>query len=319
LPAEYVIREIREGSCIMHARPRSVVAKAIRLGYYWPSMHRDARDMIRTCNDCQIHRPVTRNPQQPLTPIMAPWPFYKWEIDIAGPFPEGPVKHPQSNRLIERANQSLGEGIKARLGEGNKNWVEELSHVLWAHRTMIKSSHGDTPFSLTYGTEAVIPVEIRMLTYRTAAVDVVHNEEELWLNLDLLKERRERAAIREAKAKLKMTEYYNARVSNDASHTLDGGKLGSKWEGPYEVTELLGDGAYKLRSMDGTLLPRTWNIANFKRPNIPVVGLPQLDLSKLGEASSSDVSICVAVSANRIARSCGATIGTDTETPSYLA
>ncbi|GJT12288.1 reverse transcriptase domain-containing protein [Tanacetum coccineum] len=90
LQADYVIREIHEGSCSMHAGPRSVVAKAMRLGYYWPTMHRDAREMIRACNDCQVHRPVPRNPQQPLTPIAAPWPFYKWGIDIAGPFPEGP-------------------------------------------------------------------------------------------------------------------------------------------------------------------------------------------------------------------------------------
>nr|GEY66242.1 reverse transcriptase domain-containing protein [Tanacetum cinerariifolium] len=165
---------------------------------------RDAQDMIRKCSDCQIHRPVTRHPQQPLTPITAPWPFYKWGINIACPFPEGPrkvkflivamdyftkwieakavatiigeqvkkfvwdniirrfgipreiildngkqfannpfkdwcdklnitqhfasVKYPQSNGLVERANRSLGEGIKARLGEGNKNWVEELPH-----------------------------------------------------------------------------------------------------------------------------------------------------------------------------------------------
>ncbi|GKA21401.1 hypothetical protein Tco_0701390 [Tanacetum coccineum] len=109
-----------------------------------------------------------------------------------------------------------------------------------------------------------------MPTYRTAVVDAAHNDEELRLNLDLLEERRERAAIREAKAKLKMTKYYNARVrgvtfrpgdfvyrSNDASHAVDGGKLGPKWEGPYEVTEALGDGAYRLRSMDGTVLLRT--------------------------------------------------------------
>nr|GEY28167.1 reverse transcriptase domain-containing protein [Tanacetum cinerariifolium] len=287
LQAEYVIREIHEGSCSMHAGPRSVVAKAIWLGYYWPTMHRDTRDTIRKCNDCRIHRSVTRNPQQPLTPITAPWPFYKEIVsDNNKQFSDNPfkywcdklnitqrfalVKHPQSNELVERANRSLREGIKARLGEGNKNWVEELPHVLWAYRTMIKSSHGDTPFSLTYGTEAVIPVEIGMPTYRTAVLDVVYNDEELRLNLDLLEGRRERAAIREAKAKLKMIKYYNARVrdvtfrpcdfvyrSNDASHAMAGGKLGPMWEGPYEVTEALGDGAYKLRSTDGTVLPRT--------------------------------------------------------------
>ncbi|GKC17553.1 reverse transcriptase domain-containing protein, partial [Tanacetum coccineum] len=251
-------------------------------------MHRDAQEMIRICNDCQIHRPLPRNPQQPLTPITALWPFYKWGIDIAGPFLEGPgtvkflivamdyftkwieakavatitgnqvkkfvwdnivcrfglpgeivsdnskqfsdnpfkdwcdklnitqqftlMKHPQSNGLVERENQSLGKGIKARLGKGNKNWIDELPHFMWAHRTMIKLSHDDTPFSLTYETEAVIPAEIEMPTYRTAAVDTVHNDEELRLNLDLLEEKRERAAICEAKAKMKMTKYYNARV-----------------------------------------------------------------------------------------------------------
>nr|GEW91202.1 reverse transcriptase domain-containing protein [Tanacetum cinerariifolium] len=124
---------------------------------------------------------------------------------------------------------------------------------------------------------ATITGEFGMPTYRIAAVDVVYNDEELRLNLDLLEERRERVAIREAKAKLKMTKYYNARVhgvtfrpgdfvyrSNNASHAVAGGKLGPKWEGPYEVTEALGDEAYKLRSTDETILPRTWNITNLK-------------------------------------------------------
>nr|GEX40209.1 reverse transcriptase domain-containing protein [Tanacetum cinerariifolium] len=159
-------------------------------------------------------------------------PFKDWcdKLNITQRF--ALVKHPQFNGLVERANRSLREGIKARLGEGNKNWVEELPHVLWAHRTMIKSSHGDTPFSLTYRTEVVIPAEIRMTTYRTATVDVVNNDKELRLNLDLL-ERRERAVVCEAMAKSKMMKYYNARVCgvafkpgdfvyriNDASHAV---------------------------------------------------------------------------------------------------
>ncbi|GJV42251.1 reverse transcriptase domain-containing protein [Tanacetum coccineum] len=53
--------------------------------------------------------------------------------------------------------------------------------------------------------------------------------------------------------------------SNEASHAMDGGKLGQKLEGPYEVMEALRDGAYKLRSMDDAVLPRTWNIANLKK------------------------------------------------------
>nr|GEW88087.1 reverse transcriptase domain-containing protein [Tanacetum cinerariifolium] len=151
---------------------------------------------------------------------------------------------PAANGLVERANRSLGKGIKAGLGEGNNNWIEELPHVLWAHCTMTKSSHGDTPFSLTYGTEAVIPAEIRMPTYRTAVVDAVHNNEELRLNLDLLEERPGDFVYR----------------SNEESHVMDEGKLGPKWEGPYEVIEELRDGAYRLRSMDGAVLPRKWRM-----------------------------------------------------------
>ncbi|GJW49701.1 reverse transcriptase domain-containing protein [Tanacetum coccineum] len=77
------------------------------------------------------------------------------------------VAHPQANGLVERANKSLMHRLKARLGRERVGWVDELSNILWAHQTMLKTSNGETPFSLTYGSEAVIPVEIGMPTYWT--------------------------------------------------------------------------------------------------------------------------------------------------------
>ncbi|GKC53814.1 reverse transcriptase domain-containing protein [Tanacetum coccineum] len=229
LQANYVLREIHEGSCSMHAGTRSVAAKALRTGYYWPTMHKDARELIRACQDCQgidIGRPFLKGPGKVKFLIVAIDYFTKW-IE-AKPLQDNPfkdwceklcirqcftsVKHPQANGLVERANRSLGEGIKARLGAKNKNWMEEISHVLWARPTMIKSNNGDTPFSLTYGMEAVIPAEIGMPTLRTAEVDMVQNNEALEINLDLLEERREQAAICEAKSKAKMEKYYNSKV-----------------------------------------------------------------------------------------------------------
>ncbi|GJR34748.1 hypothetical protein Tco_1210432 [Tanacetum coccineum] len=89
-------------------------------------------------------------------------------------------------------------------------------------------------------------------------------------NLDMLEEKREKAAIREAKSKARMEKYYNAKVrsttfrpgyfiyrSNEASHAKEGGKLGPKWEGPYEVVEALRKGAYKIQNKGGDILPRT--------------------------------------------------------------
>ncbi|GKA07762.1 hypothetical protein Tco_0686986 [Tanacetum coccineum] len=54
-------------------------------------------------------------------------------------------------------------------------------------------------------------------------------------------------------------------LRNDASRAKEVGKLGPKWEVPYEVTEALGKGAYKLRDHDGKQLPRTWNVRNLKK------------------------------------------------------
>ncbi|GKB05324.1 hypothetical protein Tco_0833519 [Tanacetum coccineum] len=107
---------------------------------------------------------------------------------------------------------------------------------------------------------------------------MVQNDEALEINLDLLEERREQAAIQEARSKAKMEKYYNTKVrntrfkprdlvyqNNDANHARDSRKLGPKWEGPYEVTKALGKGAYKLRHRNGKLLPRTWNVRNLKK------------------------------------------------------
>nr|GFB62533.1 reverse transcriptase domain-containing protein [Tanacetum cinerariifolium] len=96
-----------------------------------------------------------------------------------------------------------------------------------------------------------------MPTLRTAQVDMIKNDEALGVNLDLLEEKREQAAIQEARSKAKMDKYYNVRVrstrfcsedfvyqNNEASRAKDGGKLEPMWEGPYEVIEALGKGAY---------------------------------------------------------------------------
>nr|GEV44577.1 reverse transcriptase domain-containing protein [Tanacetum cinerariifolium] len=211
----------------MHSGPRSVVAKAIRSGYYWPTMHKDARNIIKKCDECQTHRLVARNPQQKLMPITSSWPFYKWGIDISG---------------------------------------------------LLKSRGRDTPFSLTYDTEAVIPIEIGMPSLRCVEVNQAENNEGLLLNLYILEERREKAAIREAKNKAKMENYYNAKVritsfrpgdfvyrNNEASHAKEGRKLGPKWEGLYEVVEALGKGAYKLRNESENILSRTWNVQDLKK------------------------------------------------------
>ncbi|XP_076930547.1 uncharacterized protein LOC143595404 [Bidens hawaiensis] len=50
--ANYLIREIHEGICGLHAGPRLTVAKIMNTRYYWPDMHLDAVQEIRKCDSC---------------------------------------------------------------------------------------------------------------------------------------------------------------------------------------------------------------------------------------------------------------------------
>ncbi|XP_076926313.1 uncharacterized protein LOC143589438 [Bidens hawaiensis] len=73
--ANYVIREIHEGICGLHAALRMVVAKIVNAGYYWPGMHADAVKEIRNCDAFQNHVPQTLRPQNKLVPVTSAWPL----------------------------------------------------------------------------------------------------------------------------------------------------------------------------------------------------------------------------------------------------
>nr|GEW47297.1 hypothetical protein [Tanacetum cinerariifolium] len=78
----------------------------------------------------------------------------------------------QGNEAVERANKSLLRGIQTILDKRGLAWAEEVKNVLWAYRTMKKTNNGETPFSLTYGTEAVIPADIGMPIHQTSNLNV---------------------------------------------------------------------------------------------------------------------------------------------------
>ena len=71
--------------------------------------------------------------------------------------------------------------------EGAKGiWLEELPSILWAYRTTVRTPTGETPFWLTYGSKAVIPVEVEFTSYRVDNYDERKNDEVMRLQLNLL-------------------------------------------------------------------------------------------------------------------------------------
>jgi len=93
--ADYILREIHEGICGSHIGARTLYQKALRQGYYWPTMVSDAEQLVKKCEKCQRVSNLIHVPSALLTHLIQPCPFAQWGIDILGPFPPatGQVKY----------------------------------------------------------------------------------------------------------------------------------------------------------------------------------------------------------------------------------
>ncbi|CAL8175330.1 unnamed protein product [Prunus armeniaca] len=186
--------------------------------------------------------------------------------------------HPQSNGQVEAVNKIIKKTLKTKLDQAKGCWPELLPEVLWAYRTTFRTSTGETPFSLSFGTEAVAPVEIGQPTYRTSTYEAEANNEQLALNLDFIDELRDQSNMRNVAYKQRIAKYYNSRVKPRAFITGDWvmrkvslatknpneGTLGLTWEGPYEITKVCRPGTYQLRDHKGKMLPHPWNADHLK-------------------------------------------------------
>ena len=74
---------------------------------------------------------------------------------------------PQINGAVEAANKNI-KRILRKMIKTSRDWSEKLPFALWAYRTSFRTSTGAIPYSLVYGMEAILPVEIEMRSLRVA-------------------------------------------------------------------------------------------------------------------------------------------------------
>ena len=153
-----------------------------------------------------------------------------------------------------------------------------MQKFLWAYKTTALRSTGETPFSMVYGTEAMIPVEFEVTSQRRASFRPEANDQLLAASLDLAEEARETARQMLAVYQQRVARYYNKKVRArsykagdlvlrlvlSGARKASEGVLGPNWEGPYFIKQDLRNGAYHLASMDGTELPRAWNAEHLR-------------------------------------------------------
>jgi len=185
------------------------------------------------------------------------------------------VEHPQTNGQGESANKILLRGLKRRLEKAKGAWAEEVPRIVWAYHTTPQSSTMETPFSLVYGSDAMIPVEIHESSPRFQSFVAEEFNEERKVNLDLLDEAREETRRKVEAVKRKVEHQYSSKVKlrqfqvavlvmrKAHPYKLEN-KLSPKWTGPFRVTKAKGNGSYKLETLEGGPIPRSWNAANLK-------------------------------------------------------
>ena len=158
--------------------------------------------------------------------------------------------------------------IKTRLDGAKGVWPDELSSVLWAYKTIVRTPTGETPFKLTYGSEAIIPAKVYMANHRVMKYQDEDNEEQLHLSLDLIDKVRMDAEQRTARYKNLMARQYDAMVKprhfnigdlvlkrvSLATKNPTHGKLRPNWERPYKVINCKRQGSYYLETLDGRKL-----------------------------------------------------------------
>ena len=122
------------------------------------------------------------------------------------------LAYPQGNGQVEAVNKVIVNRLKKKLDDVKGRWVEELPHVLWTYQTTPQRSIGETPFSMSYGAEAVIPLEIGFPTLRTQSFNPSDNDELLERSLNLIKERRESEMVQLAYYQHKLKHGYDVKI-----------------------------------------------------------------------------------------------------------
>ena len=165
--------------------------------------------------------------------------------------------HPKTNGLVERFNKTLCESL-AKLGE--EDWDEHIAPVLFAYRTKIQKSTKMKPFYLVYGRNERLPVDkdenkVTLIERIKEIMEEIPNIR--WkAKKNIEKSQEQQAIYHNRKNKIKQDFKIGDQVLlyNAAKEKQWSGKLQDKWKGPYYVHQVIVNGSYKIKEMDGRIL-----------------------------------------------------------------
>ncbi|KAA3467684.1 gag/pol polyprotein [Gossypium australe] len=187
---------------------------------------------------------------------------------------------PKMNGAVEAANKNIKK-IVGKMTEIYRDWHEKLPFAFYAYQTSVRTSTGATLFSLVYGMEAVLPIEVEIPSLRVLSelkLDEAEWTQSRYDQLNLIEEKRLRALRHGQMYQKRMIRAYNKKVHPRKFYEGDlvlkmilpmqkdfRGKWMPNWEGPYVVKKAFSGGALILIEIDGKSLPNPVNSDTVKK------------------------------------------------------
>nr|GEX99569.1 reverse transcriptase domain-containing protein [Tanacetum cinerariifolium] len=179
--------------------------KVFDFDFYWPTIYRDAHDLVKSCDACQRQGKLSQRDEMPQNAIQVYEIFDVWGIDFMGPFMSSRgnkyilvavdylskwveakalptndarvmlkygVTHrlatayqPQTSGQVEVSNRGLKRILERNVGENRASWSNKLDDALWAFRTAFKTPIRCTPYKLMYRKACHLPIELEHKAY----------------------------------------------------------------------------------------------------------------------------------------------------------
>jgi hypothetical protein len=170
--------------------------------------------------------------------------------------------YPQVNGLVEAFNKTLGKILKKTITKNQRDWHDCPFEALWAYHVTVNTPTQATPYSLVYGSEAVLPLEVQLASLQVAVHEEITNNEQIRLRfqeLDALEEDCLQAVqnlelyhqnmVRAYDKLVKQRVFQKGELVLVLRHPIivthkTKGKFEPKWEGPFIIEQVYDGGAY---------------------------------------------------------------------------